>query len=399
MQKVLEGLKAKQIMKNEDFLVLREYIGQKYPDATPQERAAILANAVHSVIDRHIQDFNEKDRAQIRISLIKKAVSSNHFSIHAGDVFRTSLEIRNDSEEYTTTLAKWVSRQQNVPITRETLLRFSGEQHRYAGELLEHNRIPVPGRIEKVEAQAAAELKPAVAVPSNVIGIRRPVTGVCVRNAFLEKLPVVVGRIAGIWRTVLGVQLAKKKRNQVLAASLIVMSMLTFQPLKNMLAVSFGSTASSAKKSIVAAGTILPEDLLYRTIDTGKLATALNKRKSILADEPYLSSILQAAREYNVNPLFLFAITGQEQAFVPRTDKDARRMANNPFNVYHSWMEYNTDILDSARIAAVTVTNLSQNRPETVNPVAWINRKYAEDNKWWMGVSQIFSELRREVEE
>lgn len=374
MQKVLEGLMAKQIMKNEDVLVLREYIGKKYPGATPRERADILANAVHSVIDRHIQEFDEKDRAQIRISLLRRAVSDNHFSIHAGDVLRTCLEIRNDSEDYTTTLTKWVNRHQNVPISRETLLRFSSGQRRYSGDLPEHDRRPFPGSTGEFAAglhAVEAPREPAIAFTPAVVNVP---SGISVFHQLDRKL------------------------FHVLAVSLIVLSAFTFQPLRNILVTSFGSTVSSAPESVAAAGTILPEDLLYRTIDTGKLETALNNRKSILAEEPYLSAILQAAREHNVNPLFLFAITGQEQGFVPRTDKDARRMANNPFNVYHSWMEYNTDIRDSARIAANTVTNLSRNRPETVDPVAWINRKYAEDKEWWIGVSRIFIELKKEVD-
>lgn len=345
MQKILEGLQAKQIMKSEDILTLREYIGRKYPDAAPREAAAILANAVHRVIDSHIQEFDEKDRLQIRKSLLKKVVNSNHFSIHAGDVFRTCLEIRNGNEKYETTLARWVSGQQDAPISREALRHFSRGQGRPVREPLKHKR-EVPG---------------GIALPSNVTKLT-------------------------------------KKNKTFLAASLIAISLLAFHPLKNMLSVSCGSVAS-ARTTVAAAGAVLPEGLQYSDVDTDKLKASLEKRNSILAEELYLSAILQAARDYNVNPLLLFAITGQEQAFVPRTDKNAAKIANNPFNVYHSWTEYNTDISDSAGIAANTVVNLSRNRPEDVDPLVWINRKYAEDSKWSVGVSQIFRELQAEVGE
>lgn len=355
----MERLQAKQIIKSEDILTLREYIGRKYPDATPRETAAILANAVHRVIDRHIQEFDEKNRFQIRMSLLKKVVNSNHFSIHAGDVFRTCLEIRNGNEEYDATLARWVSGQQDVPISREALRHFSRGQGRPIREPLQH-KWEVPGSIEGVE-EKAAEWK--TAIPSNVINIR-----------------------------------LTKKYKAFLVASLMALCLLTFNPLKNMLAVSFGSMAP-ARTTVAAAGTVLPEELQYRAVDTAKLEAALEKRNSILADELYFPAILQAASEYNVNPLLLFAITGQEQAFVPRTDKNATKIANNPFNVYHSWTEYNTNISDSASIAANTVVSLSRNRPADVDPLVWINRKYAEDSKWWVGVSRIFRELQVEVGE
>ena len=41
----------------------------------------------------------------------------------------------------------------------------------------------------------------------------------------------------------------------------------------------------------------------------------------------------------------------------------SRKIANNPFNVYHSWQEFNTTIDDSARIAGNTIIRLSFERP------------------------------------
>jgi hypothetical protein len=98
----------------------------------------------------------------------------------------------------------------------------------------------------------------------------------------------------------------------------------------------------------------------------------------------------------------LFAITGQEQQFVPRTGRNAIKIANNPFNVYHSWYEYNTNVSNSAKIAASTIINLSKGRPESVNPLCWINLRggiggYAEDANWWIGVSKIFKEIKSRI--
>ncbi|PYG86567.1 peptidase M23-like protein [Ruminiclostridium sufflavum DSM 19573] len=147
---------------------------------------------------------------------------------------------------------------------------------------------------------------------------------------------------------------------------------------------------------------VLPDDLKYIEINTDNLKKWLNARNSILADEPYTSGIVNAAKEYNVNPILLFAITGQEQSFVPRTGKNAVKIANNPFNVYHSWYEYNTNVNDSAKIAANTIIKLSKGRPESVNPLAWINLRggaggYAEDPNWWVGVSMIFQKIKSSI--
>jgi len=149
---------------------------------------------------------------------------------------------------------------------------------------------------------------------------------------------------------------------------------------------------------------VLPDELKYVEIDKRKLQEWLNEKNSMLADEPYFSAILDTAKEYDINPLFMFAITGQEQSFVPRSNRNAEKIANNPFNVYHSWQKYNTDIYDTARIAARTIINLSKGRPAAVHPVYWINTRggsggYAEDTNWWIGVTRIFEVLKKFCQE
>lgn len=147
---------------------------------------------------------------------------------------------------------------------------------------------------------------------------------------------------------------------------------------------------------------VLPEELKYIEINKDKLRSFLNSRNSMLAGEPYFSAILDVSKKFDVNPLLMFAITGQEQSFVPKDTPNAEKIANNPYNVHHSWYEFNTDITDSATIAAKTVINLSKGRLSTVNPILWINTRggeggYAEDSNWWIGVSSIFNMLKNKV--
>ena len=113
----------------------------------------------------------------------------------------------------------------------------------------------------------------------------------------------------------------------------------------------------------------------------------------MLAEEPYFSAIIRASKEFNLNPHILFAITGQEQSFVPKNNENAEKIANNPFNVFHSWQEYNTDIYDSSRIAARTVINLAKDKPNNIDIFDWINSKYADDKNWGRGVKEIFETL------
>jgi hypothetical protein len=75
----------------------------------------------------------------------------------------------------------------------------------------------------------------------------------------------------------------------------------------------------------------------------------------------------------------------------------ALEIANNPFNVFHSWKEYNTTITQSARIAARTVVNSSKNRPDGIDPFTWINRRYAEDQLWADGVRSIWTSMSKHI--
>lgn len=138
---------------------------------------------------------------------------------------------------------------------------------------------------------------------------------------------------------------------------------------------------------------VMDLDLTYHDFDRSIIIAYLETKDSMLVEGDYLDQLIEIAKEYDVNPLLLISIIGQEQGFVPRTHKDAAKIINNPFNVYNSWLSYNTDFVSSCSIAAKTINSSSLNRPEDVDPIQWINRIYAEDQNWHQGVSYFFTTL------
>jgi hypothetical protein len=141
----------------------------------------------------------------------------------------------------------------------------------------------------------------------------------------------------------------------------------------------------------------LPDYLMYKNVHTTNLKDFLKSRNSLLAEEPYFSTILSVSKDFNLNPLVMFAITGQEQSFVPKNNKNAYKIANNPFNVFNSWRKYNTNIEDASTIAARTLVNLSKNKPEDIDAFTWINRKYSQDQNWSKAVRSIFKQIEDNV--
>ncbi|NHM28979.1 hypothetical protein G7K71_18820 [Desulfofundulus sp. TPOSR] len=147
---------------------------------------------------------------------------------------------------------------------------------------------------------------------------------------------------------------------------------------------------------------VTPEEIKYRPVNNPEAVIAwLAAKNSMLAERKYLDALDAAGRRYDVNPLLLLAITGQEQSFVPVGASGAMEMIKNPFNVYGSWQVYAPGFEQSAMIAAQTVNRLSANCPPGMNPIQWIDSplnpryRYAEDTDWWKGVSIFFSQLRR----
>lgn len=115
-----------------------------------------------------------------------------------------------------------------------------------------------------------------------------------------------------------------------------------------------------------------------------------------------ISVIEAAGKKYDVNPALLVAITGQEQGFVPVNTPDEALILNNPFNVYHSWQDYNTNLADASDIAANTVAHkLSTPPPQGENAIQWINDPnnpwgiYAQDHNWSYGVQDIFNSIQQ----
>ncbi len=133
----------------------------------------------------------------------------------------------------------------------------------------------------------------------------------------------------------------------------------------------------------------------YERINIFALQSYLDmERQSMLADYETLQTIIHLAYQSNIDALLLFAIIGQEQGFVPNTPTTDARILNNPFNVFHSWQDYNTTLTDSTLIAIRTVKRRLSSYNGQGCPIEWLNGIYAEDPNWHVGVKLIYDKLK-----
>lgn len=145
---------------------------------------------------------------------------------------------------------------------------------------------------------------------------------------------------------------------------------------------------------------IIGDEIAYRDVSSDFITGWLREKDSALATKDFATACIEAGEKYNINPLLLVAITGQEQSFCPEGSSSA--MLRNPWNVFGSWQNTKLSVAESAMYAAECISRLSQNRPANIHPIAWLNSRenpagmYATDLNWWTGVSCFFREISGE---
>lgn len=368
MEDIIGNLKNNTIISRENIVILKDYISKKYPNNTNKQNSLVFADCVNKILDKNMQQFDERYRVELKRSILKNAVNKKNFTVNAADILSECMHLRDPNNEFRDNMLNWVNVNQKSKITHDGLT----------------------GIINKLDNENKT-LKPEKKLSDSKENIE-------------EVLPRDKGYDEVIeYNTTYEKQGSSKKYKSALLLSFTFICI--FVMLQGSLFLS-GKVNTNKQENVhnnnnnLQKSTYennLEKHLKYVDIDSEKLRNWLKDKNSLIADEPYLGSILEVGRKYNINPLLLIAITGQEQGFVPKNNKYAKKIVNNPYNVYYSWKKYNTNIKDSTEIAAKTLINLSKDKPENANSIKWINKRYAEDKNWWMGVSKIFNKLDSEI--
>lgn len=356
---------------------IRRYVKTKYADLPSHRHAEIVADAMQRVVLKGLPDYPEEVKRKLAAELLRDVVAIQQRPVGAEQIFALCLSLNNEDPELLAPFHKWTEQRLHMLMDQDTFREFIAE-----------------GLRAKTASQSGYSPWHTVRALAASLGARD------------QSVPVAdMTSVSGAGNVV---ELPKKRRSRLhtvmyAALSLLLVAMTTLygwqlaepEPIAEPLP---PVQMKPVKQMLPAAKNELPSELQYAPVDRALLTAYLNSKKSILSDAPYMDAILSTAKEFDIHPLFLFAITGQEQGFVPRDHKQAKKIANNPFNVYHSWEDYNTTIKQSAAIAARTITRLSKDKPADVDAFAWINREYAEDPNWSNGVRTIFNTMKRHIE-
>lgn len=362
MKNVINELKVTSILTEEEIERIKLYVNKKYPNNSLKANAVILSRTMYGVIDKNLEGLSEDDKQNIRRNVIESTILKSKKNIFKLDVFDAYITELKENPQLKKTLVEWINKNQNNNVSQKIFDEYV---------MSIHNTRAIDRAV-----YLDIELQPE----NNVIKYH----GLVKYKSVLTKIAISLLCIF---------MLSLYSINNLNQNSNVVHNKLKSNNDKGQVYAEKVDTYNSYVKDPMSDHPHMPNFFNYKSIDKSKLIKFLNTKNSILAEEPYFSAIIKTSKEFNLNPHILFAITGQEQSFVPKDHKNALEIANNPFNVFHSWQEYNTDIDDSSRIVARTVINLSKDKPNNIDSFNWINKKYAGDKNWGSGVKEIFETL------
>ena len=392
MKKVIDELKASSVLTKEEIERIKAYIVKKYPNNSSKENALILSKTIYGIIDNNLGSINGEEKKKIRKNVIRGTILKDKENILKWDIFNAYIVELEENPKLEISLIDWLNKNQKYTISQDTFEEYvasiNNTMDAYKLNPLD-NKLPSKARIVKKNILFSYKRN----VRTIILRYKKEFT--VKLNNFYEKINIKLEIVSN--------ELSSRK----MALSLLTLLMVSLYSLTNIITGSnilenklINQTEKTKIQSIDISDLYvkdamsyhphLPDYFNYKSINKDKLLDFLHARNSMLAEEPYFSAIIRASKEFNLNPYLLFAITGQEQSFVPKDHENAEKIANNPFNVFHSWQDYNTDIYDSSRIVARTVINLSKDKPSNIDIFDWINNKYAGDKNWGKGVREIF---------
>lgn len=361
--KYVEELKQKKILTKEDIEKIRARITEIQPEHSQKQKADALAGAIKRRYYSSLEQFPEEKKAPIFKTLIENTAQRDFDSTSNYDVFQEYVKKSNMDDSDVFILKNWVNQrvQEKVevedlyqnPIVLEKLLSVERQNRsRQRKSWWKEN-------LSNLEVSWHRLLSYKISSR----GIKRYLVEICL-------LLLVIFEILRLWLPIFHEVPIEEPLQYTPQLSIEAMIQVNFQEEL--------FTVSERR------------ELEFYEYDEIAFKKYLENKNSLLVNSQYYDTIIYACRFANIDPLLLFAIIGQEQGFVPKDDENASLIINNPYNVFGSWQKYNTNLPDSTLIAIRTIQTSLKERQEGEPVFVAINRRYAEDELWNLGVSYFY---------
>jgi len=357
MKSLIQHLESKVIINDLLIKKMKYEVQILLRDASRKDQAQALAKKINNQLDTALIGLNDLEKQDIRESLIKNSFMANpnpvSEDVNYNHVFNTLTNYDDTTEETFIRLTKWVNLNTEIEVPAQTLEAYIGS-YKIKQDTSLHDRLHAHKKVEvepvKVEKKEHLLKDYWFAFPLLIILM------VLASSSLLEK--------------------DIKVADDPLPAS-VSDKPIDYSPLPVI------EIPKHPTYEYRALNYIKIYDYLHKTKDS-KLTTA-----------NYLSTIDDMAASYNTDPLLLIAIIGHEQNFVPNNHPDAEEMINNPYNVFGSWLSFNTNFEEATRVCLNTIQTARDSLPKDTDLIHHLNFTYAEDREWYKGVRLIYDRLRR----
>ena len=443
MDYVLKQMECSVILSSEDIARFKGYIKQKYADFTSAYRAGVLADSLYRAVDPHLEGVANVHRDPLKRSLFENTLAKNINQIRKKDIFTEIVALKIPEDEINANALRWVNKNVAPESTLSDIKKYVQQVRTPdpSEDIIANVLAEIQAEIEaekearqEIELAARKSLGISVSKTKNKVLTEsinesakvRPITPklikesrVLVKKEIEWKLPEVKVNIdfskarnlfMNSTQAVLeyGTEIIMKRNTKafrrVLVTTCLGLSIAVLSLTWGADFIGVRMQQAAAQEDFTEVTAALPQVgieeevpvlsvFAYEKFDEKKLRDQLVKNNSLLADSPYFETIVKTAKKHGIDPRLLFAIAGQEQGLVRKDNVNAEKIANNPFNVYGSWQSYNTNIADSAHIVCNTLVRRLGMMPTDEDPLVWINKKYAEDKNWNIGVRAYYEKL------
>lgn len=390
METIINQLKQWLILSLSDLLKIKKYIAQKYIKASQKERAEILSNTVHQVIDKHLDGIDREHKAALKYNILSSTLAQNNYDISKYDIFRSIFELDLSPSDQITLASDWIDKSTDLNLDASDILEFviaysEANDQQYIPERLSDTYRELPQK------------------PYFKNSKRHPIWDFIAQHLLHTEF-VITLFIVSIIAITLGsaIVLSKPEPKEIKHSIQIVRTVnsrsnpFSSQHLFLMKTVSVKNLVDTSEVFIEyekPKGDQTPYS--FKPFDFMTLKSyLLNVRHSYIGESPYLNEVIHISKLNDIDPLLLISIIGQEQNFIPNDNVNKTQIVNNPYNVFYSWKAYNTTLSDSTQIAINTIKNSFDKKDrEDMDNIEWLNQTYAEDLNWHKGVKEIYNFL------
>ncbi|GAB6109345.1 hypothetical protein [Fusibacter bizertensis] len=416
MNELIMTLKSYIILSLQDLTNIKNTIHNRYTNLSSTERAQILSMAVHNLLDKHMAGVEEQYRENLKLEILANTLVKHIYSINRFDIFDSILKLELDEGTRISLAESWLSESVQIPVPRWALENYLMDEYQFSDLSSTENpyfssaytptvlNFPKPIELNihgtsKIRFTKGWRYRFSYDVINRFIArnfaIIALLLGACLFTTFLLSwflkpsvtLPEINLTTHMDYREYSGISSVDKVYLLDLSSGVIEYVNVNKSNHKTL-------SMSFEKKMHPFGLTSQLKFFKYERFDYFSVKAYISTaRNGLIGKNEHFNEVVYLSYLNDIDPLLLLAIIGQEQAFIPANNSQSEEIINNPYNVYHSWTEYNTTLRDSTQIAINTIKRRLSTAPVSVSPFVWLNNTYAEDTNWNNGVRLIYTNL------